>query len=227
MLIKSQAPNWVPLEVQRIGASIWAHHQDDTRALEILERLISDLRMKKIWTQLLAENRKTGGFLYPVVGDEREQHRATGKVLNLAFCAARDKISACPIEEIEAERMRLQAQADDLRRTADEYAAAASDNPKLHADAMALLRAAQLKEEAIRRWMMDVRDVDDPLTIVRDRSGNLQTRGICSSISAGLREIYGKSLYGISTTLAEIATGDGAISKRMVRSSQLKAAVAK
>ena len=203
------ALGWIPKEVLRIATYIRAFNQADYE-VEILKRLLYTEEMKFVWSTLLAEDRKTGGFLHPVVGavltadQVAEQHRACGKVLNLAFCAARDRIRATKEPEVEAEKQRL---LDDLAhdwRVANELAAFGLHDPDATAAAGAALRLAQAKEERVHQWITMMRCGSDPLIIKNDR-GDRVVRGVAIMIAEELLTIYGKRMGGTAMTLANVA----------------------
>lgn len=207
--------DWTPPEVVRIASSIRAH-AESADEIDLLKRLLNTPRMKCVWKELLAENRKTGGYLHPATGSalssagpEAAQNRACGAVLNLAYCAARDRIAVSKLPEVEAYRARLSEEAASFRQMADELAAKGVRTPEANADAAAALRMAQLKEEQVRRQLNYLRQGDDPLVITKER-GDRVVRGVSAVIGAGLSAIYGKAMYSITATLTEVALGPGA-----------------
>jgi hypothetical protein len=213
---------WTPPDVARIAASLRAHAQNDEE-IELLKRLLYDPQMRTVWQTLLSENRKAGEFLYPAVGGVLNLHgpvvaqnRAMGEVLNLAFCAARDRIAVRKLPEVEAFRAKLLEEAAPFRAMADKLAAAGVATPEANSDAAAALRMAQIKEEEVSRILAYLCNSNDPL-VIRNERGDRVVRGVQIEIAEGLKRIFGKPLYGTATTLAEVAL-DKQASSRAVRS---------
>jgi hypothetical protein len=139
-----------------------------------------------------------------VFGPKLAQERACGEVFNLAYCAARDRIEACKLIEIEAAKKQGPDEVAEFRRTADALAANGLRDPDANTGAAAALRLAIAKEEEFRRRIALMRDSDDPLIIHNDR-GDRVVRGVQTGITAGLLKIFGSPMYGTATRLTQIA----------------------
>ena len=202
---------WTPPDVARIAASIAETDRHNRDGLEVLYRLLHSPKMKFVWKELLFKNGTAGGFLHPAIGGalsafgpEFAQQRACGRIFNVAYCAARDRIAASKDAENTAAKKGI---FDDLaahRKTADELAKFALVDPHASVAAAATLRLAMVKEEQIRRIISQMRNGDDPLTIQNER-GSRMIRGVLTIISAEVQSLFGESLLGTCRTLAEVA----------------------
>jgi hypothetical protein len=178
---------WTPIEIVNCAHSLWIETRSDFER-GILLRLLCDKRMNYVWTQLVAEDRNKGGFLYPVKGGGGEslaQYHARMDVFIIAYRAVRDHRLARKWSEVETEAVkeseRLLEESKMLRRRAVECAAAALINPAMNADVAALLREAEVSEEQARRALAEVMTPDDPMIIHNERGDRL-ARGVAAMI---------------------------------------------
>jgi transposase InsO family protein len=201
-------PEWLrpfPLirdEIARIAADALTPGEAD-----ILIRLATDERMKKVWTLLKSRKRQTrtadrreqaGGFLYPAqqppdaidrTADEN-QEAAMAETLLFAFRAAADGVSVKKEHEVLQKKEELLTKARILYESASE----------IPDEAEGLRRVAAIYETAAAK----VRTVDDPLTIKKNR-GDAVTRGVQIVIANFFRERFGTNLDPTAATLTTVA----------------------
>jgi len=187
----------------------------------ILIRLTTDPRMNAVWTQLTRRSRTDPTqFFYPAVRDkdgpqldaEAAQHHAMGMLLFHAFRSARAKRVATPIEEVEALRQRILADAITLRRVADEIKAmvanaSAYDRDHFNlaqflADAQALRRVAVWRDHDAGR----LRGPDDPLT-TKYKSAHPVAEAVQRDIAGILQTEFGQSMPKQAAIVAAVALG--------------------
>jgi hypothetical protein len=214
-----------PEEVGRIANGIYADARNDGE-IAVLYRYLHDMRMDKVWKQLMAEKRGMPGvFQLPAVGGAISpggpalaQQRACGKVLSGAFYAIciRGQLQVSKWSEEEESRKKVLAGPAESRRVADKLAAHALVDPGANGAAATALRMAQVEEEVARLTIAQMRTRDDPLVISKDR-GDRTARGVATAISDKLNELFGAQLYGIAAILAGVGLGEE-VSKQVVRS---------
>lgn len=212
----------LPAYVVKIKEIILEEARDDHEAVE---SVFNDRRMAYVSKELMAEKRNSPGmYLHPAVGNPRSlvfaQQRACAKVFDFVVFAIRNPVAVSKWEQTEKERDKLLAGADVSREYADKMAAAAIVDPEIAPGAAAAMRLAQDEEERTKLLIAQMRTRDDPLVVSNDR-GDPWVRGIVTMATCRLREIYGKDLYKIGATIAEVITGQP-VSKQAARSAAAK-----
>jgi hypothetical protein len=187
---------------------------------EILRRLTTDPQMKSVWRELTKRNRTNGSFVYPArprgdkpaVSPDEVQGQALSELFHLAYCSARDGRSTSTLDQAMDHRREIGVRVTTLRECAEMRRQDLIGAPQAVADADAVDRAAEWFE-AISR---DIRSIDDPLSVQRQR-GDPLVNGVAATIGVWLFERFGKRFDETAATLASVALGKPA-NPRAVRS---------
>jgi hypothetical protein len=210
-------PEWLPpavaeqvrlIEAQGLPAEQWA----------IFRRLATDVRMRRVWTELTRRKRPSGSYLHPAkqppygpaVTQEEAQAWALGHLFFCVFHTASDRMEVSKVDDVAPLKAKFLERARVLRESADDLI---PDNPFVAANAGALRRVAGWYEDAASTKL---RQPGDPLIIQNDR-GDRVVRGVQIICGSKLIEIFGKPLDRTAATLAAVAL-DAKTSERVTRS---------
>ena len=189
----------------------------------ILNRLMTDPRMDRVWREL-RQHRARVADGQPTLPEADIQVDALARTLHCAFHAVVDERVATTVREPQAVKQQFLDEAAILRRIADDlvasveharpYVPASEDLSQHLADAEALRRVAGWRDAQAA----EIRSADDPLTITNAR-GDPLVRGVQITIAAFLKETFGSHLWRTAATLAAVALGlDKVPSPRVARS---------
>jgi hypothetical protein len=214
----------LPAYAVKIKEIILAEARDD-HDKAVFESVFNDRRLAYVSKELMAESRNSPGmYLHPAVDNPQNrifaQQRACAKVFDFTIFALRNPVSVSKREQVGKERDEILARAAVSREFADRMAAAAIGDPEIAPGAGAAMRLAQEEEMHAQHLIAQMRTCDDPLVVCNDR-GDPWVRGIVTMTTCKLREIYGKDLYKIAATIAEVITGQ-TVSKQAARSAAEK-----
>ena len=206
-------------------AAKWEGVAQTPKQKEILLRLTTDQRMKRVVAELTRRDRARGAFLHPARHPPDRPHRtpeddqiaAIEEAIHFAYSAAADQRTAGKLAEVEQTRSRLLHEATVLRSVADELVASVRrydpyDMSKI-GDATALRRVADWRVALAAT----LRGADDPLTIEHDR-GDPLARGVQINIAIFLDDRFGDHMHGTAALLAAVALGLEEPSPRVSRS---------
>jgi hypothetical protein len=205
-------PDWVPPGVAEDAAKLsgW-----DEKTARVVDRLTSDSRMRKVWSELLKRRRRPeGGYAHPSqgrltedVGEEQRQDLALRQVfymavllLNLAPEALREAELDKRCEPLAAAKQQLYQAAELVKRL----------DLGTEGDRHALQRLA---DECSFR-LQSYRRIEFPI-VDRHRS-NAETVGYVVGLANTLRELFGKTLICTVATVASVAL-DQEVSVKLVR----------
>jgi hypothetical protein len=201
----AEMPKWVPRRIADFARKMLADELADPDCGPILIRLLTDLRMRTVWSQLARRNRKTGRFLWPAAcltpGETAEERQEFAMVILFSMICgvAPYHPSATLRRDLESARAQQQALARQLREEAEEQEAIEqweNDRPsradKLHAAADAL---DEIAAEAGTR----------EIAIVERDRGNLDAHGLAISIARKCCWLFGAPLFSVTATLTSVA----------------------
>jgi hypothetical protein len=213
-------PNWTPEPVRRTVQTIEQQNWTfDYRP--ILRRLAFDVRMKRVWSELLKKKTKSGDFAHQARrqddSDQRTNHdlqfAAMRELLLYVIIVAFEKRPVAKPKEIEAARNTALRYEQALRNVAGDMALAMTrgelgltetfeikqlaDN-----DRLALLRVA----DWYAKYVQALRKPNDPLMVAKHRDDPIQ-RGVHISIANKLNYTFGRRLDRTAATLASVALG--------------------
>jgi hypothetical protein len=218
-------PGWLPpaaavqarlIEARGLPAEQWA----------IFRRLATDVRMRRVWTELTRRKRPSGSYLHPAkqppppygpaLTQEEAQAWALGYLFFCVFHAASDRMEVSKVDNVAPLKAKFLERARVLRESADDLIPPKS-NPFLAAcvaaNAGALRQVAGWYEDAASTKL---RQPSDPLVIQNDR-GDRVVRGVQILCCSFLNEIFGKRLDRTAATLAAVAL-DAKTNERVSRS---------
>jgi DNA-binding IclR family transcriptional regulator len=168
--------------------------------------------MRQFYRELLRRDRKTGHYFCPAQNRnsnqsaEEAQLDAICEVLELAVCAATDRISVTTFEEVLQEQELLKFEAERLREMARDMkrpavlGALALDESSSVAEALQDLETLYRMADRIERFVTVMRRPNDFLVVDKHR-GDPTVRGVQILIGAGLERQFGKRLDGTAATL--------------------------
>jgi hypothetical protein len=122
-------PDWLPPAVAKQVRLIEARCLPaDQQA--ILQRLVTDARMRNVWRELSRRKRPGGDFFTPAnrppdkptLTQDEAQAEALGELFHFAFCAARDRVPVSKPNETADAKAKLLQNARMLREIADDPA---------------------------------------------------------------------------------------------------------
>lgn len=211
-----------PPEAVRIASSIGASLQTPYEG-GILRRLLTSPKMKDVWNELRRRDRQHGRFLHGAIGldesrygsKEEMQEAALGELLCFVYCAARDRVSVCKLEEAKAKKAEIEERANNLKKYATEINGSYFGNVQKPASIKDLLESA----EFYMTQAQEIRGLNDPL-IVKNNRGDPVTRGVQIVVAAFLLERFGDRLDRTAATLTAVALGlkPNEVSERVSRS---------
>jgi hypothetical protein len=210
-------PTWVPEPVAQAAHTLRAHYlkSKNVKFNAVLERLIADGRMGRVWKELSKHRREqhepTDAFFHSSrlasidsQAAQDHQHAAMASLFNFAINLAVDAPGVIARNELQRVRNRMLDKVEALRLAADELrrygqAAAAKVNEDI----------ARSHEEQLPKM------VASPLVVDRD-TGDAKARGFCILFTGYCRQLFGSPLWGITAIVASVALGRE-ISARAVR----------
>jgi len=212
-------PAWVPGPVAHAARTLHAHYLKSNNAKynAVLERLIADERMRRVWTELSRHRReqyqKTDVFLHSadllwIDSETPQDHQgaAMASLLNFAVNLAVNEPRVITRKELEKVRSGVLDKAAALKTAANEIrfygpsqAAAAKVNDDIARDRKELLPKME----------------ESPLVVDRD-TGDAQGRCFALLLSRYCRHLFGSPLYGITAIDASVAL-EREITTRAVR----------
>jgi hypothetical protein len=219
-------PPWLPPAVAQAARALRADHSkrhvdcDKCEYILVLERLLTDRRMKSVWAELSKRKREnyrpTKAFKHPSQlswvdpgdADSRQNHAMTSLfyfALNHAATGARVMTSA----EVLKLRSRLLNDAKTLRTAADLIRRRIPNQAA----------AAQVNDDIARACETDAAllAADRPnRLVVERRRGDPQARCFAILLADRCRQLFKAPLYGVTATLVSVASRRQ-ITKRAVR----------
>jgi hypothetical protein len=153
----------------------------------ILRRLATDGRMRRVWTQFLRIDRKSGllespakplhNFTAPT--QDEIQAEAIGEIFHFGFCAARDQIKMIKAEVVAGEKANFLQYAQLLVEVAEYLAVHNPNDRQAISDAAALFRTAGWLKASAAALL----PANDPRSVKKDR-GDPVVRGVQIVIAA-------------------------------------------
>jgi len=211
-------PDWTPKLVKPILEELYDHPRTSGPRRAVLDRLLTDPRMRVVYDEFLRRDRKTGNFLNRLLSSlegrsvEEAQLAAIREILQLVVSAAGDKIAVSKIEEIEAAKLRWHDDAKRLRLLAHDIELAAElgmlgiDDTESRVLALQDVELARRLANWLEHLTSAMRRPDDPLIAERHR-GDPIVRGVQIMISVKLEETFGERFDGTAATLTSVALG--------------------
>jgi hypothetical protein len=213
-----ELPEWTPEPVKPILEGLHQHPRTFGPRRAVLERLLTDPRMRVVYDEFLRRDRKTGNFFNSARSSsegrsaEEAQLAAIREILQLVLSAAGDKIAVSKIEEIEAAKLRWQDDAKRLRLLGHDIELAAElgmlgiDDPESRSQASQDIQLVRRLATWLEHLTSTMRQPDDPLIVERHR-GDPIVRGVQIMISVKLKETFGERFDGIAAILTSVALG--------------------
>jgi hypothetical protein len=214
----TELPDWTPESVKPILEELDQHPRTSGPRRAVVDRLLTDSRMRAVYDEFLRLDRQTGNFFHPSRVSpeghslEEAQLAAIREVLQLVISAAGDRIAVSKIEEVEAAKLRWDDDANRLRVLARDIELAAElgmlgiDTPESQAQALQHVQLARRFASWLEHLTSSMRSADDPLIVERHR-GDPIVRGVQIMISVKLEEQFGDRFDGTAATLTSVALG--------------------
>lgn len=208
--------DWTPEIVRPLLQKMHADRAFSGARRLVFERVLRDRSMRQFYRELLRRDRKTGHYFCPAQNRnsnqsaEEAQLDAICEVLELAVCAATDRISVTTFEEVLQEQELLKFEAERLREMARDMkrpavlGALALDESSSVAEALQDLETLYRMADRIERFVTVMRRPNDLLVVDKHR-GDPTVRGVQILIGAGLERQFGKRLDGTAATLTGAA----------------------
>jgi hypothetical protein len=212
-------PKWLPPSVEKQVREI-EQRSLTAEQCAILRRLATDGRMRRVWTQFLRIDRKSGllespakpldDFTAPT--QDEIQAEAIGEIFHFVFCAARDQKKTIKAGVLAGEKANFLQYAQLLMEVAEYLVVHNPDDQQAINDAAALFRVAGWLKASAAALLTP----SDPLSIKNNR-GNPVVRGVQIVIAAQLLKVFGKRFDRTAATLTSVAL-DKKTSERVTRS---------
>jgi hypothetical protein len=201
-------PPGVPNPVSKAARVLYsdAIERNDMERIAVLQRLVTDPRMRPVWAQLV-KRKRTGDrpFLYPAQPDwdipdnvEERQSRAIGSLVYLAVNLAMDRPSVMTGKQVETARRKALDEAAVLRAAAGLLHTPASIQANVDAARDRETKASLLAEIGLT-----------PTTrmVVERDTGDAQARCFAILFAGQCRRLFGTPLYGVTAAIASVALG--------------------
>ena len=205
-----EIPEWVPPDIKRHVCEFLRPAEWDAT----LVRLMTDPRMRDVWTHLTRRRRSDGRFLQPARGEttsnpNKQQERA----LLWLFLWVLDLVESRPrvllrreVEEAKKEKLafagKLWAEADTLAYLEE----IGESDPG---------RAKILGQAACVLWQLSREDWPGDIVVERDRH-NRETHAVATAIAGMCIMLFGEALYKVTAALTAVAL-DRAVEHGQVR----------
>jgi hypothetical protein len=195
-------PPWVPGAVSKAARALYsdADQRGRIECIPVLQRLVSDPRMRPVWAELVKRTRKEDrSFFHPAepaweIPDsaEERQTRAIGSLVYLAVNLVVDSPRVVTRRQVETTRRKALDAASVLRKAA-----------KLLSLPDPALNAARNHEGEAAAWAAAG---SSRLVVERDR-GDAQAKCFAIVFASQCRQLFGCPLYGVTATVASVALG--------------------
>jgi hypothetical protein len=189
-----QIPDWVPDHIAAKALELRQTHADSAIAVDLIERLTNDTRMKRVWSELAKQDRKAKGPRYrvdtPFASRGIDERNAAAGLLEQAFNIGRLTLMLPSPDRPMRPFVRL---AQRLRSEAE----------GLDGDYASRMIAAHLQRLA---------GVCEGIT----GAAHEPAKAIATEIAHWLRTVFGKRMYGITARITSVIAGQE-ISERKVR----------
>ncbi len=218
-------PSWTPPSVKAMIQSL-ALEAESGEQFETLKRLATDQRMRSVWEYLKRKKRPTETYYNQAINTygpglccDEIQSKALSRTIHFIYYSVRDKRRAVKIEEVEPIKQQRLAEAQTLRRVADELRSSVSNSfdPGLlslaNRDVDALQRVANWRESLAG----SLADANDP-NVIKNHHGDPLVRGVQIAVAAFFQDTFGTCLDGQAATLTNVALGTNAATARASRS---------
>jgi hypothetical protein len=217
-------PAWVPDNVHYLATNSWGNQSGPRRyvEVEVVQRLLTDHRMKTVWQELLRKNRETGDYQYLSDGMKRKIGNARANETFPASTAAaflravKVGVSVLQIHAQKSDDYLKQAHccrrdADFLRRMIKERRLGKDvsiDDVRGHA--MQLDKAANAYQR-----LSELAGLRFAGSRLFDNS-QFAAKGFAIEMAKTMQGLYGSLLYGTVATIAQVALGDDGITTAAV-----------
>jgi hypothetical protein len=213
----AQIPEWVPPVITNFVRKTLVSQVTDPDQGQILIRLVTDPRMRNVWSQLVRTNRKTGGFYRPALSPGPEQVAEAAErqdwAMTLLFSVAYSLAVCHPCVMLRRKVESLRAQQQELARK---------------------LRQEAEGQYVIEQWENDRPSRGEKLDAAADAFDEIAaeagSRGIVAERDRGLGEahalavaiaqtcgwLFGSPLYTVTATITSVAI-DREVSRSQVR----------
>jgi hypothetical protein len=185
---------------------------------DVLNRLLTDPRMARVYRELLRFDRETRSYYHaarnpkPDQSSKDAQLEAIRDLLELAVAAATDRIAVTTFEEVVEEKQFRLDQARWLRELARDMkrpavlGALAVEGSSSIAEALEDLQTLNRVADRLERFTAVMRSPNDLLVVDKHR-GDPIVRGVHILISKRIDKLFGKRLDGTAATLTGAALG--------------------
>ena len=199
-------PSWVPEPVAQV-ASV-AHRLKSGEYTVVLQRLLVDPRMPRVWRELARRKRRnyrsTEAFLHSsklewVNSDDPadSQSSAMTSLLYFALNLALDSPRVMTRQELEGLRRKVLEEASTLRIAAK----------SIHRRAPSQAAAVQVNIDTARACEALLERTGKNRLIVQRDSGDAQTRCFAILFAERCHELFGSPLYGVTAIVTSVALG--------------------
>jgi hypothetical protein len=208
----------MPEPVNLLLEQMRRHPPSSEYRLAVLDRLMTDPRMRTVFDEFLRRDRQTGELLHRPRKRADNQSadsahlEAVREVLERTITAAGDRLSVSRLDQIEAAQQRWGDLASRNRELAQDMELAAElgmmglDEPTSRALGLQDLQGLRRVANWLDHLTTAVRRRGDPLIVKRHR-GDPIARGVQIAISGKIDEQFGERLDGTAATLTSVALG--------------------
>jgi hypothetical protein len=194
-------PTWVPELVAQAARTLRAHYLKSNSISHnvILERLIADERMRRVWKELSRHRREqhqpTDAFLRS--SELLKQDAAMTSLFYFALNLAVNAPAVITRKELETVRSETLHRVAALRAAADEI--------RLYGPSQAA--AAKVNDDIARHLEEPLPRMEASRLVVERDTGDAQARCFSILFTGYCRQVFGSPLYGTTATVASVALG--------------------